>query len=172
MASLSRWTTALPFLYPQRCHQGARLFSTSTNLWRGQVSRGSHLVHPREKAQKSMQVLLKQDNGSSIPKDIGILEGRMQSIDYLTVLYHPCLRLNLGTFIMPTGSKKPSMFTDFRRRMKLEWFRMKKRIEEKQMVYGYKFSLTEKKPRPKMGLRRVGPIAQALYRQMYTAFAE
>ncbi|KAI4259500.1 MAG: hypothetical protein LQ352_000687 [Teloschistes flavicans] len=73
---------------------------------------------------------------------------------------------------MPTGSKKPSMFTDFRRRMKLEWFRMKKRIEEKQMVYGYKFSLTEKKPRPKMGLRRVGPIAQALYRQMYTAFAD
>ncbi|KAI4195697.1 MAG: hypothetical protein LQ350_007054 [Teloschistes chrysophthalmus] len=73
---------------------------------------------------------------------------------------------------MPTGSKKPSIFTDFRKRMRLEWHRIQKRIEEKKMTYGYKFSLTEKRPRPKMGLRRIGPIAQALYRQMYNAYAD
>lgn len=171
MASQSRWTTALPFLYPQRCRQGAHLFSTSTKRCKG--PRGSHSVDRREKPQKSMQVLLKQDNGSSIPKDIGLLEGRPQNFDCPPVLScHACSQFKLGTLIMPTGSKKPSIFTDFRKRMRLEWHRIQKRIEEKKMTYGYKFSLTEKRPRPKMGLRRIGPIAQALYRQMYNAYAE
>lgn len=73
---------------------------------------------------------------------------------------------------MPTGRRKPSMLTEPRRRLRLEWYRIKKRFEELRMGYGYKYTLIKKKPRPKMGLRKVGPTAQALYRQMYTAFAE
>ncbi|KAL8734418.1 MAG: hypothetical protein Q9181_003221 [Wetmoreana brouardii] len=73
---------------------------------------------------------------------------------------------------MPTGARKPSIITDPRRRMRLEWHRLKKRVEEVRMGYGYKYTLGKTKPRPKMGLRQLGPTAQALYRQMYTAFAD
>ncbi|KAL8810598.1 MAG: hypothetical protein Q9200_002444 [Gallowayella weberi] len=56
---------------------------------------------------------------------------------------------------MPTGRRKPSLFLE----------------PQLRMGWSYKY-LSRKKPRPKMGLRRVGPTAQALYRQMYTAFAD
>ncbi|KAL8953970.1 MAG: hypothetical protein Q9222_000180 [Ikaeria aurantiellina] len=73
---------------------------------------------------------------------------------------------------MPTGSKKPSMFSNPRRRLRLEWYRVKRRLEEIRMGWAYKYTLSKQKPRPKMSLRKVGPTAQALYRQMYTAFAD
>ncbi|KAL9042391.1 MAG: hypothetical protein Q9180_000639 [Flavoplaca navasiana] len=107
-------------------------------------------IAPREKPQKSMQVMLKQDPGGSLPMDLGLLE---------------------GTFIMPTGRRKPSIFSEPRRRWQLELYRARQRFIELRMGWSYKY-LTKQKPRPKMGLRRVGPIAQALYRQMYTAFAD
>ncbi|KAL8681497.1 MAG: hypothetical protein Q9186_002383 [Xanthomendoza sp. 1 TL-2023] len=72
---------------------------------------------------------------------------------------------------MPTGRRKPSLFLEPRRRLALEWYRARQRFIELRMGWSYKY-LSEKKPRPKMGLRRVGPTAQALYRQMYTAFAD
>lgn len=72
---------------------------------------------------------------------------------------------------MPTGRRKPSILIEPRQRLKLEWHRVKTRFEEYKGALGYKF-LTKRKPRPKLGLRRVGPTAQAMYRQMYTAFAE
>ena len=72
---------------------------------------------------------------------------------------------------MPTGRRKPSVLKEPRVRLQLEWHRLKKRTEEFKMRWGYKF-MGKVKPRPKIGLRRVGPTAQALYRQMYTAFAE
>lgn len=72
---------------------------------------------------------------------------------------------------MPTGPRKPSILREPRSRLKLEWHRLRKRTEELKMRWGYKF-MSKTRPRPKIGLRRVGPTAQALYRQMYTAFAE
>ncbi|KAI4157410.1 MAG: hypothetical protein L6R39_000692 [Caloplaca ligustica] len=63
------------------------------------------------------------------------------------------------------------MFTAPRRRFRLEWHRVKTRFEELKGALGYKY-LSKRKPRPKLGLRRVGPIAQAMYQQMYTSFAE
>ncbi|KAL8708274.1 MAG: hypothetical protein Q9220_006851 [cf. Caloplaca sp. 1 TL-2023] len=73
---------------------------------------------------------------------------------------------------MPTGSKKPSIISEPRRRLRLEWYRVKRRLEEVRMGWAYKYTLSKQKPRPKMSLRRIGPTAQVLYRQMYTAFAD
>ncbi|KAL8854890.1 MAG: hypothetical protein Q9221_000397 [Calogaya cf. arnoldii] len=97
-----------------------------------------------------MQVMLKENPGANLPMDLGLLE---------------------GTFIMPTGRRKPSIFSEPRRRLQLEWHRAKQRFTEIRLGWSYKY-LTKRKPRPKMGLRRVRPTAQALYRQMYTAFAD
>ncbi|KAI4284141.1 MAG: hypothetical protein L6R38_001639 [Xanthoria sp. 2 TBL-2021] len=107
-------------------------------------------IAPRERPQRSMQVMIKQDPGASLPMDLGLLE---------------------GTFIMPTGRRTPSIFSEPRRRWQLELHRARQRFIELRMGWSYKY-LSKRKPRPKMGLRPVGPTAQALYRQMYTAFAE
>lgn len=72
---------------------------------------------------------------------------------------------------MPTGSRKPSIFTHPHLRLRLERHRLVKRFEELKMRWSYKY-MSKSMPRPKIGLRRVGPTAQALYRQMYTALAE
>ncbi|KAI4264601.1 MAG: hypothetical protein L6R42_000306 [Xanthoria sp. 1 TBL-2021] len=108
------------------------------------------LIAPRERPQRSMQVMMKQDPGANLPMDLGLLE---------------------GTFIMPTGRRKPSIFSEPRRRWQLELHRARQRFIELRMGWSYKY-LSKRKPRPKMGLRPVGPTAQALYTQMYTAFAD
>ncbi|KAL8779565.1 MAG: hypothetical protein Q9213_006870 [Squamulea squamosa] len=72
---------------------------------------------------------------------------------------------------MPTGRRKPSIFSEPRRRLQLELYRARQRFIELKMGWSYRY-LSKKKPRPKMGLRRIAPTAQALYRQMYTAFAD
>ncbi|KAL8994919.1 MAG: hypothetical protein Q9169_005256 [Polycauliona sp. 2 TL-2023] len=107
-------------------------------------------VTPRGRPERSMQVMMKQDPGANLPMDLGLIE---------------------GTFVMPTGRQKPSIFSEPRRRWQLELYRAKQRFIELRMGWSYKY-LTKRKPRPKMGLRRVGPTARALYRQMYTAFAD
>ncbi|KAL8807367.1 MAG: hypothetical protein Q9182_000706 [Xanthomendoza sp. 2 TL-2023] len=103
----------------------SRLFSTCRGL---QAPGEKNFVAAHEKPQKSMKLLMKQDAGVNLPMDLGLLE---------------------GTFIMPTGRRKPSLFLE----------------PQLRMGWSYKY-LSKKKPRPKMGLRRVGPTAQALYRQM------
>jgi len=75
-----------------------------------------------------------------------------------------------GTFIMPTGANKPSIFRDPSLRWKLEWHRLKTRFADLSSVLYYKYGLT--KPRPKIQLRKTAPTAVALHKQMYTAFAD
>lgn len=62
----------LPFLYPSLCRAYTRPFSTSRRLLKLSV------LAPREKAQKSFKVLLKQQeqgDGDNLPNDLGLLEG-------------------------------------------------------------------------------------------------
>ena len=71
MVTQARWATLLPFLYPAARRSSPRLFSTCRKLQAGDMSS----IAPREKPQKSMQVMLKQDPGGSLPMDLGLLEG-------------------------------------------------------------------------------------------------
>ena len=71
MITQARWATLLPFLYPAAHRSPPRLFSTCRKLQGGDMSS----IVPREKPQKSMQVMMKQDPGGSLPKDLGLLEG-------------------------------------------------------------------------------------------------
>ncbi|MCJ1255856.1 hypothetical protein MMC24_003674 [Lignoscripta atroalba] len=74
---------------------------------------------------------------------------------------------------MPTGSNKPSLFHLPKVRLKLEWHRLKQRVQDLGGVLYYKYGITNKpNPRPKLSLGNTGRLATALHSQMYTAFAE
>lgn len=80
MAYQKTWTTLLPFLYPQPCCRGTRLFSTSVTFRSrpggAGAGSGQRFLGPRAKPQKSMQVLMKENDGSRMPMDLGLLEGQ------------------------------------------------------------------------------------------------
>lgn len=71
MATHARCATLLPFLYPGARRPCRRLFSTCSNLRAGEMA----LIAPRERPQRSMQVMMKQDPGANLPMDLGLLEG-------------------------------------------------------------------------------------------------
>ncbi len=71
MAPHARRATLLPFLYPRAHRPSRRLFSTCRTLRAGEMS----TMIPREKPQRSMQVMMKEDPGASLPMDLGLIEG-------------------------------------------------------------------------------------------------
>ena len=71
---------------------------------------------------------------------------------------------------MPTGNNLPSLFRLPKQRLKLEWHRIKQRSKDYLRVLMYRHRAP--KPRPALGIRKIGPMAQAMHNQMYTAFAE
>ncbi|MCJ1386789.1 hypothetical protein MMC17_009916 [Xylographa soralifera] len=107
----------------------------------------------RPPAQKSMKVAAREAmKGDAIPSDFGLLP---------------------GTFVMPSRLRRPSIIRSARLRLQLEWHRLKTRVIDFGGVIYYKWGIAKKpNPRPKLALRNTGRIAQALYTQMYTAFAE
>ncbi|KAI9715908.1 MAG: hypothetical protein M1812_005728 [Candelaria pacifica] len=118
-------------------------FSSNTPRW---AKSASAFVGRRQKAERSMKVMVKEQN--KWPTDMGLVD---------------------GTFIMPTGANKPSLFTDPRGRLKLEWTRLNKYGWDLASLWAY---MRITKPRKKLLLRQTAPTAIELHRKMYTAFAE
>ncbi|MCJ1312389.1 hypothetical protein MMC25_006063 [Agyrium rufum] len=74
---------------------------------------------------------------------------------------------------MPTGPRIPSLFQDPRTRLKLEWVRFRTRVKDFSSLIAYKYQAIKKPfPKPKLALRTIGPTANGIYKQMYTAFAD
>ncbi|CAD6592719.1 MAG: hypothetical protein ASARMPREDX12_006413 [Alectoria sarmentosa] len=71
---------------------------------------------------------------------------------------------------MPSGPRKPSLFRTPKLRMRLEWYRLKKKLRALQGCITYKYFL-KGRPWPKLRRRTIRPEAKELYEKMYTAFA-
>lgn len=76
-----------------------------------------------------------------------------------------------GTFVMPSGLIKPSLLRTPNLRMRLEWYRLKKKWRALQGCITYKF-LLKSRPWPKLRRGTIAPEAKRLYETMYTAFAD
>lgn len=74
-----------------------------------------------------------------------------------------------GTFVMP--SRKPSLFRTPKLRMRVEWYRLKKRLRALHGRVIYKYFL-KGRPWPNLRRRTIASEAQKLYKKMYTAFAD
>lgn len=71
---------------------------------------------------------------------------------------------------MPSGPRKPSLFRTPKLRMRLEWYRLKKKWRAFMGCIVYKY-LIKSRPWPKLRRRTIPPEARKLYEKMYTAFA-
>ncbi|RDW77403.1 hypothetical protein BP6252_05456 [Coleophoma cylindrospora] len=103
--------------------------------------------------ERSLKVASKEN--MQIPSDLGLLP---------------------GTFITPSGSKRPSLFQDPKGLFKLQWWRLRFRVRD---VFS-SLVLVWSSPRKESWYRRmvkinrsqIAPSAVALHQTMYTAFAE
>ena len=101
----------------------------------------SHSYPTRSQAQKSLQLTIKELMVGDMPNDVGLLPGRYSeshdSIIFVTVMKWRKYTDISGTFIMPTGAAKPSIFREPRLRWKLEVFRLKARFEDIRGYYAF-----------------------------------
>ncbi|KAK4539852.1 hypothetical protein LTR36_010313 [Oleoguttula mirabilis] len=73
------------------------------------------------------------------------------------------------TFIMPRGKNRPSWFSNFGGRWRMERKRMRIRMQELLSTIMYRFFMV--RPRPRLQIRSIPGIAKDLQKQMYTLFA-
>lgn len=115
----ARWPPLCFFLYPPRCRQPGFPFNSRSKTRNYARSSTTHVQRNQ------------QGNKLQIKGDMGLLQGscpRLHCIskmhlDMLNTLYPP------GTFVMPTGPRKPSLLRSPKLRMRLEWYRLKKKYE-------------------------------------------
>ncbi|KAI4727213.1 hypothetical protein E4T49_04980 [Aureobasidium sp. EXF-10728] len=104
----------------------------------------------KQPSQKSFEVMKKEQmkNIDMMPNDVGLIP---------------------ATFIMPTGSRLPSLTADFSTRWALEKHRAWTRIKE---IFGrHWMGYFHVKPRADFQTSSIPSIAKSLYLDMYTAFA-
>lgn len=90
------------------------------------------------------------------------------------------MTLATDTFIMPTGKNLPSIFTEPKFRLQIEWKRTKRRVQDflsafiafKWQVYGSMPSGAKKPNTPEINILTIKPAALRLHKQMYTAYAD
>ncbi|KAI9784737.1 MAG: hypothetical protein M1816_000740 [Peltula sp. TS41687] len=104
---------------------------------------------------------------SQLPRDLGLFEG--EKTFHIHAQTQTCVDSTAGTFIMPTGQNRPSIFSSPRRRLKLWWIRMQNLFGGYAGLVIYK---TIGKPRIKLRLRKTAPAALKLHKEMYMAFAD
>lgn len=101
----------------------------------------SHSYPTRSQPQKSLQLAFKELMGGDMPNDVGLLPGRysesQDSTIFFTVMQWRKYTDISGTFIMPTGAAKPSIFREPRLRWKLEVLRLKARFENIRGYYAF-----------------------------------
>ena len=183
-------------------HQPRRYFSQSpSRCSAGAKITMPQMRQPAQKSMRVLaQEAARGDGANVLPNDMGLLDGEcdltfLASCGGERSTY--MLIYGTGTFIMPVGKNKPSLIQLPRERLNLEWFRLKRRFLDfggcvrQQLIIRqnsctllmvrcspcsvlyYKWFITKKpNSRPMLALRNTGPIASALHRQMYTAFAE
>lgn len=119
-------TTLLTTSLSQKCSRQptttTRLFSTTPSPHAGVRKPRSFQPHQpgmKQPSQKSFEVMKKEQmkNIEQMPNDVGLIP---------------------GTFIMPTGSRLPSLTQDFGLRFQLEKYRLWLRVKE---AFGYVFVL-------------------------------
>ncbi|KAF7187751.1 hypothetical protein HII31_11090 [Pseudocercospora fuligena] len=106
----------------------------------------------RQKPQKSMSLQQKQQMEK--------MQASGEMLNYIGIIE--------GTFIPPTGSKLPSIFSDTRNRWKIEKYRLysfMKYMQSKFMAFWFV------KPALKLERRKTPKIAKEIYEEMYKAFA-
>ena len=95
----------------------------------GKAGASSSMPQMRQPPQKSMRVLAQEaakgGGADYLPNDLGLLEGRGFFAPQPELSEN--LFLNLGTFVMPSRDRRPPFVRLPRERVKLEWFRFKKR---------------------------------------------
>lgn len=78
---------------------------------------------------------------------------------------------------MPTGANLPSLFTETKFRLQLEWKRTKRRIQDRLAAIVYKWQIyssmrkADRPEMPKLNIYTIKPAALKLHKQMYTAYA-
>jgi protein MBA1 len=90
------------------------------------------------------------------------------------------LTTTIDTFIMPTGRNLPSLFTDTKFRLQLEWIRAKRRFQDYlSSIIAYRWQIYRgmaknipKPKKPTINMRTIVPVAKKLHVQMYTAYAK
>ncbi|KAG9663334.1 hypothetical protein KCU95_g873, partial [Aureobasidium melanogenum] len=104
----------------------------------------------KQPSQKSFEVMKRDQmkNIDQMPNDVGLIP---------------------GTFIMPTGSRLPSLTQEFGARFALEKYRAWTRIKE--VFARHYMGFFHVKPRADFQTSAVPSIAKSLYTDMYTAFA-
>ena len=93
-------------------------YRTKSSLLHRQAQRP--FAHRSSQAQRKEQA-----DGGEIRNDVGLFPGGYIHLLHKRANAEHCV----GTFIMPTGSRKPSLFLKPRRRLLLEWYRLKKKFE-------------------------------------------
>ncbi|KAL3420182.1 hypothetical protein PVAG01_08681 [Phlyctema vagabunda] len=138
-------------LYSPIARLGQRCFSEAVPRW-APVSQQT-TARPAQAAERSIRVASKQM--SQLPSDIGLLA---------------------DTFVTPSGSNVPSIFSNPRGLLKLQWWRLRYRFRDAFSSLVLKWSSPSIKSwyRPSLKLNRsqIAPSAVALHQTMYTAFAE
>ncbi|KAG9587583.1 hypothetical protein KCV04_g21930, partial [Aureobasidium melanogenum] len=104
----------------------------------------------KQPSQKSFEVMKRDQmkNIDQMPNDVGLIP---------------------GTFIMPTGSRLPSLTQEFGARFALEKYRAWMRIKE--VFARHYMGFFHVKPRADFQTSAIPSIAKSLYTDMYTAFA-
>ncbi|KAI7094388.1 hypothetical protein KC352_g39477, partial [Hortaea werneckii] len=73
------------------------------------------------------------------------------------------------TFIMPRMKNRPSWFSNFSDRKKMEWTRLRTRITELGSLFVFRFVAV--RPRPRLHLLSIPGVARDLHKSMYEHFA-
>ncbi|TID17549.1 hypothetical protein E2P81_ATG08122 [Venturia nashicola] len=150
---------------PVCVHEARRCFTIHHRKQAAKPGVGEKMVVQPPKGQNSQQSVRLQmkkamkglKDASKIPDDMGLLP---------------------DTFIMPTGEKLPSLFSEPKFRLQLEWKRAKRRVQDLLSAYiAYKFQLYSSMPMknrpatPQINIRTIKPAALRLHKQMYSAYA-
>ncbi|KAG9526432.1 hypothetical protein KCU89_g7733, partial [Aureobasidium melanogenum] len=132
--------TTRAFSNTSRSHAGVRKQKSFTPQQMGM----------KQPSQKSFEVMKRDQmkNIDQMPNDVGLIP---------------------GTFIMPTGSRLPSLTQEFGARFALEKYRAWMRIKE--VFARHYMGFFHVKPRADFQTSAIPGIAKSLYTDMYTAFA-
>ncbi|KAI9848529.1 MAG: hypothetical protein M1837_007198 [Sclerophora amabilis] len=145
----SRFCSSLPTLRhrPPRWIDNVRGFSSVPSLY---ARAQAELPTSRNPSQQSVSGAIRNVNAVDLPEDFGLLD---------------------DTFIMPTGSRLPSVWRDPVERALLEFDRMRYHVYNFVSLLIYRFS-PPRGQRPSLGLRQTAPTAAVLHKRLYTAFAD